>query len=210
MWCGEDGVWKDVWIPKKPPAAAKISVYKSGFKKPLTCVAKFDTYARRKKDGNLLQSWKQMPDLMLSKCAEALALRKAFPQDTSGLYTSEEMGSEVIEVKQNKPKVRSETVASHNQNSDFAPPSPENDLYTDVTNESVTMKDLKELNAVMKTTGWTSTEVAESADMLYGVISAKDLTMGQFSELIKIVSENNPEEGAKIILDLANARKVGV
>lgn len=78
--------WMDVWPHKdKQPYAARVGVLHADFAEPVYVTARFDAYQA----GGPM--WRKMPDLMIAKCAEALALRKAFPQDLSGLYTSEEM-----------------------------------------------------------------------------------------------------------------------
>lgn len=103
FWCGDDGEWKDVWLSEKPPVAAKIGTVRNDFKEPCWGVARFASYAQRKKDGTLTRMWATMPDVMIAKCAESLALRKAFPQELSGLYTSDEM--EQATTAQEPPKV---------------------------------------------------------------------------------------------------------
>jgi phage recombination protein Bet len=89
-WCGNDGQWQDVWLGAEPPAAARVVVKRGGHE--FVGVALFREYAQKKRDGALMAQWATRPAGMLAKCAEALALRKAFPLDLAGVYTDDEMG----------------------------------------------------------------------------------------------------------------------
>jgi phage recombination protein Bet len=84
-WCGDDGKWVDVWLSEKPPTAARIGVLRKDFAQPTWGIAKYRSYSQSS------PLWDKMPDVMLAKCAESLALRKAFPAEMSGIYTKEEM-----------------------------------------------------------------------------------------------------------------------
>lgn len=91
LWCGTDGEWVDVWLDADPPSAAKVGALRRDFTETVWGVALFREYAVTKNDGDLTKMWREKPAVMIAKCAESLALRKAFPHELSGLYTGDEM-----------------------------------------------------------------------------------------------------------------------
>ena len=71
---------------------AKVRVYRKDWTRPAVGVAYWDEYVQKTKEGHVTKMWGEKPHLMLAKCAEALGLRKAFPEDMGNLYVPEEMG----------------------------------------------------------------------------------------------------------------------
>lgn len=88
----EDGsTWLDCWVKSTPPKAAKVAVLRRDFNEPIWAMARFDAYCPRNNKDEPTGQWRTMPDGQIAKCAEALALRRAFPEELSGIYASEEM-----------------------------------------------------------------------------------------------------------------------
>ena len=72
------------------PIKASVTVYKivAGQRCAFSASARWTEYCPKE---GMDFMWKRMSHVMLGKCAEALALRKAFPAEIAGLYTAEEM-----------------------------------------------------------------------------------------------------------------------
>jgi len=68
---------------------ARVRVWKKGFDHPTVGIAIWDEYKPDLTKPAAFM-WKKMPKAQLAKCAEALALRKAYP-DLADIYTDDEM-----------------------------------------------------------------------------------------------------------------------
>lgn len=101
-WCGPDGEWKDVWLNDTvPPAAARATVIRNGSKFVHVCTYKeyvqtkagWSAGAEKGSKPDLqvpTEMWQKMPANQLAKCAEAGALRMAFPAEMSGIFVDAE------------------------------------------------------------------------------------------------------------------------
>jgi phage recombination protein Bet len=104
-WCGTDGVWKDVWLGKAPPAAARTGVFRRGFDKPIYSVATWEQHA-----GNT-PIWRKMGPHMLGIRSEGFSLRRSFPNELAGLYTEDEIEAAVPAADLDQPKQASKNPA---------------------------------------------------------------------------------------------------
>lgn len=97
-WMTSKGEWVEAFIPSlhgANPLAARVKVYRSDWPRPAVGVAEWGAYAQTKANGELNSMWTRQGAGQLAKCAEALAIRKAFPQDLSGLYTTDEIDGRI-------------------------------------------------------------------------------------------------------------------
>jgi len=89
-WCGQDGIWVDVWLKDEYPFAARTTVYRNGNR--YVHVARWSEFVQ-KFNNQVADMWKKMPANQLGKCSEAGALRRAFPAELSGVFVDAEAGA---------------------------------------------------------------------------------------------------------------------
>lgn len=156
---------------------AVFTVHKlmNGVRYPFVGVAHWSEYAPIDKDGNPEWMWKKMPYTMLAKCAEAQALRRAFPADLSGIYTQEEMmqavETEAIKVKKSAVESLPAPVKKLPQKAQ------ESEDYS--FEDMITKPQLAKIGDLLKACKFSPAEKAQWQAMMradYHAESAKDLT----------------------------------
>lgn len=162
--------------PKTENFQAKVTVYRlvQGQKVAFSATARWSEYYPGDKQGFM---WNKMPHVMLGKVAEALALRKAFPQELSGLYASEEMVQAGPVIPQDQPSQPEVEDLEHGKFSELNPnksePEPEQPKDSPA-NAVISEPQRKRLYAIGKKAEKTD-EQMKAIVKRYGYESSKDI-----------------------------------
>ena len=92
----------------REPWAARVPIFRKGFRHPVQVVARFDAYAVLRKMGDkfvLTDMWSRRGPEQLAKCSEAAARRVAFPEELGSMYLHEEFAKEDAETTNEVPSV---------------------------------------------------------------------------------------------------------
>lgn len=178
--------------PKQPDFAASVTVYKiiKGVRCPFSATARWAEYYPGDAQGAM---WNKMPCTMLAKCAEALALRKAFPADLSGVYTKEEMDqAEVVDA---PPVARRIEPAPATIETPSREPGEDDDDETPLATQEedrspvITQKQRKYLFGKAKDLGYDEGGVRRAIVHITGQESTANLTENQMSAVVSMLEE---------------------
>jgi len=158
-------------VPMNPDFAAHITVYRmvQGQRCAFSATARWREY---KPDQDFM--WRKMPYLMLGKVAEALALRKAFPQELAGLYESSEFDQATERVDVNTGEV---TEAA-------APPAK--------PDAPITQPQRRRLFTIATKAGWMTQQVKDVLKEKFGVESSKTLPVKSYDDAVAFFESEKP------------------
>lgn len=183
-YAGSDESW--VEGPNGLPTSATVTVYKAiaGNVRGFTATAHWSEYCQTTKDGRPMGLWAKMPHRMLAKCAEALALRKAFPQDLAGVYTSEEMSQADSEPRVSAPAAIETNVVEVNDIVEVVETAAPVKLTDTALVDEIDAKQLKRIQILRREAMLTDEQYRAGLDKVAGVDSSKKLSRSQADEVI--------------------------
>jgi phage recombination protein Bet len=158
--------------PTSPEFAAHITVYRfvQGQKCPFSATARWAEY---KPDQDFM--WRKMPHTMLGKCAEALALRKAFPQELAGLYES----SELDQANGERVNVATGEIAE----APAAAPSGD---------APITKPQQRRLFTIAGKSGWVTAQIKAMLHDKFGVDSTSQIPAKQYDDVVAFFESEKP------------------
>jgi RecT family len=166
--CGiEDAIFTG--RPKAADFVATVTVWRlvQGQRCAFSASARWSEY---KPDQDFM--WQRMPHVMLGKVAEALALRRAFPQELTGVFSSEEL--------------------AHAEDENAAPPAASSAKpvkpFTPHEHLPITEPMRKKLFALAKEKAWPMDVFRQMLSDKFGTEHTTDLRRGDYDEVLRLVN----------------------
>jgi phage recombination protein Bet len=176
--------------PKSPSFSATVTTYRlvQGQRCAFTATARWAEYRPEQNDF----MWQRMPFTMLGKCAEALALRRGFPQQLAGLYATEELDQAERRPLDCDPVTGEVLAADRSAASTAAAPLTKG--YPDT--QTISPAQRTRLFAIAREHGWTTDQLKAHLLMKYSLRRTSDLLIARYDTVCKDLAGGPPAVAA--------------